>query len=51
MKQSKLKIKGFGIDPNSCEVVTVVISSFMWHLNIGSQITPARFFSSTALMR
>ena len=27
-KQSKLKIKGFGIDPNSKEVVTVIVSSF-----------------------
>ena len=28
LKQSKLKVKGFGIDPNSREVVTVVVSSF-----------------------
>ena len=25
--QSKLKVKGFGVDPNSKEVVTVVVSS------------------------
>ncbi len=28
LKQSKLKVKGFGIDPHSREVVTVVVSSF-----------------------
>jgi hypothetical protein len=28
LKQSKLKVKGFGIDPNSKEAVTVVVSSF-----------------------
>ena len=27
LKQSKLKVKGFGVDPNSKEVVTVVVSS------------------------
>ena len=32
LKQSKLKIKGFGIDPNSREAVTVVVSSFTAHL-------------------
>jgi len=32
LKQSKLKIKGFGIDPNSREAVTVVVSSFTGHL-------------------
>jgi len=32
LKLSKLKIKGFGIVPDSCEVVTVVVSSFMGHL-------------------
>ena len=32
LKQTKLKIKGFGIDPNSREVVTVVVSSFTRHL-------------------
>ena len=32
LKQSKLKIKGFGIDPTSCEVVTVAVSSFTGHL-------------------
>ena len=26
--QSKLKVKGFGVDPNSKEAVTVVVSSF-----------------------
>ncbi len=28
LKQSKLNVKGFGVDPNSREAVTVVISSF-----------------------
>jgi hypothetical protein len=28
LKQSKLKVKGFGVDPNFREVVTVVVSSF-----------------------
>ena len=28
LKQSKLKVKGFGVDPNSKEDVTVVVSSF-----------------------
>ena len=28
LKQSKLKIKGFGVDPNSREAVMVVVSSF-----------------------
>jgi hypothetical protein len=28
LKHSKLKVKGFGIDPNSREVVTVVVSFF-----------------------
>ena len=28
LKQSKLKVQGFGVDPNSKEVVTVVVSSF-----------------------
>jgi hypothetical protein len=28
LKHSKLKVKGFGIDPNSREVITVVVSSF-----------------------
>jgi hypothetical protein len=28
LKQSKLKVKGFGLDPNSREAVTVVVSSF-----------------------
>ncbi len=28
LKQSKLKVKGFGVDPNSKEAVTVVVSSF-----------------------
>jgi len=28
LKQSKLKVKGFGVDPNSKEVVTVVVSAF-----------------------
>jgi hypothetical protein len=28
LNQSKLKVKGFGIDPNSREAVTVVVSSF-----------------------
>jgi hypothetical protein len=28
LKQSKLKVKGFGVDPNSREAVTVVVSSF-----------------------
>jgi hypothetical protein len=32
LKQSNLKIKGFGIDPNSREAVTVVVSSFTGHL-------------------
>ena len=32
LKQSKLKIKGFGINPNSCEVVTVVVFSITGHL-------------------
>jgi hypothetical protein len=27
-KQPKLKVKGFGVDPNSMEVVMVVVSSF-----------------------
>jgi hypothetical protein len=32
LKQSKLKIKGFGIDSNSREAGTVVVSSFTGHL-------------------
>ena len=28
LKQSKLKVKGFGVDPNSNEAVTIVVSSF-----------------------
>jgi hypothetical protein len=28
LKPSKLKVKGFGVDPNSGEAVTVVVSSF-----------------------
>ena len=28
LKQSKLKVKGFGVDPNSREVVTVVVFYF-----------------------
>ena len=28
LKQSKQKIKGFGVDPKSKEIVTVVVSSF-----------------------
>jgi hypothetical protein len=28
LKQSKLKMKGFGVDPNSRELVTVVVFSF-----------------------
>ena len=32
LKQSKLKIKGFKIDPDFREDVTVVVSSFTWHL-------------------
>ena len=33
LKQSNLKIKGFGIDSNSREVVTVLVSSFTGHLS------------------
>ena len=32
LKHSKLNIKGFGIDPNSREAVTVVVFSFTGHL-------------------
>jgi hypothetical protein len=32
LKQSKLKVKGFGVDPNFKEVVTAVVSSFTWSL-------------------
>jgi hypothetical protein len=32
LKQSKLKFKGFGIDPNSREAVTVTVSSFTGRL-------------------
>ena len=32
LKQSKLKLKGFGIDPNSREAVTIVVTSFTGHL-------------------
>ena len=32
LKQSKLKIKGFGIDPNSREAVMVGVSIFTGHL-------------------
>jgi len=32
LKKSKLKIKGFGIDPNSREDVTVIVCSFTCHL-------------------
>ncbi len=32
LKQSKLKVKGFGIDPNPRESVTVVVSTFTGHL-------------------
>ncbi len=33
LKQSKLIVKGFGIDPNSREAVTVVVSSFTGQLS------------------
>jgi hypothetical protein len=33
LKQSKLKNKGFGIDPNSREAGTVIVSSFTGHLS------------------
>ena len=36
LKQSKLKIKGFGIDPNSREFVSVVVSFFTGHLGNGA---------------
>jgi hypothetical protein len=32
LKQSKLKIKGLGIGPNSRESITDVVSSFTWQL-------------------
>ena len=32
LKHSKLTIKGFGIDPNSREIVMVVVYSFTGHL-------------------
>ena len=43
LKQSRLKLKGFGIDPKSREVVTVVVSSFLgqcsnWVANIATEI-------------
>jgi hypothetical protein len=31
LKHSKLKMKGFGIDPNFREVITAVVSSFTGH--------------------
>jgi len=33
LKQSKIKIKGFGIDLDSRKIVTVVVTSFTGHLN------------------
>ena len=33
LKQSKLKTKGFGVDPNSREAVKVAVSSFTEHLS------------------
>ncbi len=33
LKQSKLKVKGFGIDPDCREAVTVVVSSFTGKLD------------------
>ena len=32
LKQSKLKVQGLGIDPNSREAATVVVSTFTGHL-------------------
>jgi uncharacterized protein YajQ (UPF0234 family) len=52
LKQSKLKIKGFGINYNSRETVTVVVSSFTGHLgNSVADHADEVFFNSTALTR
>ena len=42
LKQSKLKVKGFGIDPNSREAVTVVVSSFTGKLGNWLPTMPTR---------
>ena len=51
LKQSKLKIEGFGIDLNSREVVAVVVSFVRDIWVIGPQNTPTRFLSSTTVTR
>jgi len=47
LKQSKLKIKGFVVEPNSREAVIVVVSSWV----IGLPITLMIFSSLSTLMR
>jgi hypothetical protein len=51
LKQSKLKMKGFGIDSNYREAVTVVVSSLTDIWVIGPQTMPTRFVNSTTLTR
>ncbi len=42
LKQSKLKVKGFGIDPNSREAVIIVVSSFTGQLGNWAADTPTK---------
>ena len=49
LKLSKLKIKGFGIDPNSGEIVTVVVSSFTVHFGNWAADHADEIFNSTTL--
>ena len=49
LKQSELKVKGFGVDPNSKEVVKAVVSSFAGSWAIGLPATRTRFSKTTPL--
>ena len=51
LKQSKLKIKGFGFDPNSREAITVVVSYFTGHLGNWAADHADEILSSTSLTR
>ena len=51
LKQSKLKVQGFGIDPNSREAITVVVSTFTGHLGNQAADHADEILSSKALMR
>ena len=51
LNQYKLKIKGFGINPTSREVVAVIMSSFTGHLRNWAAYRADEFLSSTTLTR